>query len=192
MRRLRDSNPRYVAVQQFSRLPPSTTRPSLQFVVELGLEPRQRGPESLVLPLHKLPIFSTMSCAHQLSTSDTPRPSPKTAGTTPNAHPYAVHASHPCFTSGRRNHGTSQPLRWCRQSEPFSLHWPGSAAINNFFVLPLSHSAQERPVCSLTHLSSLQCGAIHLGAADRNRTDIPCLEGRCPDHCATAAWCLER
>ena len=30
LRRKRDSNPRYVAVQQFSRLPPSTTRPFLQ------------------------------------------------------------------------------------------------------------------------------------------------------------------
>ena len=30
LRRRRDSNPRYVAVQQFSRLPPSTTRPHLQ------------------------------------------------------------------------------------------------------------------------------------------------------------------
>ena len=31
VRRRRDSNPRNVAVQQFSRLPPSTTRPHLQF-----------------------------------------------------------------------------------------------------------------------------------------------------------------
>lgn len=31
MRRRRDSNPRNVAVQQFSRLPPSTTRPHLHF-----------------------------------------------------------------------------------------------------------------------------------------------------------------
>ena len=30
-RRRRDSNPRNVAVQQFSRLPPSTTRPHLQY-----------------------------------------------------------------------------------------------------------------------------------------------------------------
>ena len=30
LRRKRDSNPRYIAVQQFSRLPPSTTRPFLQ------------------------------------------------------------------------------------------------------------------------------------------------------------------
>ena len=30
-RRRRDSNPRDVAAQQFSRLPPSTTRPTLQY-----------------------------------------------------------------------------------------------------------------------------------------------------------------
>ena len=33
LRRKRDSNPRYVAVQQFSRLPPSTTRPFLRIFV---------------------------------------------------------------------------------------------------------------------------------------------------------------
>ena len=32
-RRRRDSNPRYVAVQQFSRLPPSTTRPHLLILI---------------------------------------------------------------------------------------------------------------------------------------------------------------
>ena len=34
LRRRRDSNPRNVAVQQFSRLPPSTTRPHLRMMLE--------------------------------------------------------------------------------------------------------------------------------------------------------------
>lgn len=36
-------------------------------------------------------------------------------------------------TPAEGNHGTSQPLRWCRQSEPFRfLIWPGSASYCNF------------------------------------------------------------
>ena len=50
-------------------------------------------------------------------------------------------------TPAEGNHGTSQPLRWCRQSEPFhTLTWPGSASYTVIFGLPLSHSAQARPV----------------------------------------------
>ena len=41
------------------------------------------------------------------------------------------------------NHGTSQPLPWCRQWEPFIFQSRGQLII--IFIPPLSHSAQERP-----------------------------------------------
>ena len=53
------------------------------------------------------------------------------------------------------NHGTSQPLRWCRQSEPFIFIEPGSAN-NNF--LRLAAFAQRTRKARLL----LTCGAIHL------------------------------
>ena len=43
LRRMRDSNPRYVAVQQFSRLPPSTTRPFLHIKRDAALQTAGRA-----------------------------------------------------------------------------------------------------------------------------------------------------
>ena len=60
--------------------------------------------------------------------------------------PFHPHLTYSIHRNSLDNHGTSQPLRWCRQSEPFIFIGPGSAK-NNFFTLPLSHSAQGRPVC---------------------------------------------
>ena len=62
------------------------------------------------------------------------------------ATPFHPHLTYSIHRNSLDNHGTSQPLRWCRQSEPFIFIEPGSAK-NNFFSLPLSHSAQGRPVC---------------------------------------------
>lgn len=62
------------------------------------------------------------------------------------ATPFHPHLTYSIHRNSLDNHGTSHPLRWCRQSEPFIFIGPGSAK-NNFFTLPLSHSAQGRPVC---------------------------------------------
>ena len=63
----------------------------------------------------------------------------------------AAHKLSPLLTSRSEQmpnatHGTSQPLPWCRQWEPFSFTQAGVSCII-IFIPPLSHSAQERPDC---------------------------------------------
>ena len=48
-RRRRDSNPRNVAVQQFSRLPPSTTRPHLQYFADAKIKIKSFPPKIISL-----------------------------------------------------------------------------------------------------------------------------------------------
>ena len=49
-RRRRDSNPRNVAVQQFSRLPPSTTRPHLQYFADAKIKIKSFPPKIISSP----------------------------------------------------------------------------------------------------------------------------------------------
>ena len=71
------------------------------------------------------------------------------------ATPFHPHLTYSIHRNSLDNHGTSQPLRWCRQSEPFIFIEPGSAN-NNF--LRLAAFAQRTRKARLL----LTCGAIHL------------------------------
>lgn len=71
------------------------------------------------------------------------------------ATPFHPHLTYSIHRNSLDNHGTSQPLRWCRQSEPFIFIEPGSAN-NNF--LRLAAFAQRTRKARLL----LACGAIHL------------------------------
>lgn len=69
-------------------------------------------------------------------------------------------------------HGTSHSLRWCRQSEPFSLS-SREQQIIYFVVLPLSHSAQERPVFEVLHSLPPRRGAIPASEHRKSRPGFP-------------------
>lgn len=69
------------------------------------------------------------------------------------------------------------PLRWCRQSEPLSFIKAGGSP--SIFILPCRFRTVYRGVRLRSYASSPPCGGTYHGAADRNRTGAPCLEGRC-------------
>lgn len=71
------------------------------------------------------------------------------------ATPFHPHLTYSIHRNSLDNHGTSQPLRWCRQSEPFIFIEPGSA--NNNFLRPAAFAQRTRKARLL-----LTCGAIHL------------------------------
>lgn len=71
------------------------------------------------------------------------------------ATPFHPHLTYSIHRNSLDNHGTSQPLRWCRQSEPFIFIGPGSA--NNNFLRPAAFAQRTRKARLL-----LTCGAIHL------------------------------
>ena len=71
------------------------------------------------------------------------------------ATPFHPHLTYSIHRNSLDNHGTSQPLRWCRQSEPFIFIEPGSA--NNTFLRLAAFAQRTRKARLL-----LTCGAIHL------------------------------
>lgn len=60
------------------------------------------------------------------------------------ATPFHPHLTYSIHRNSLDNHGTSQPLRWCRQSEPFIFIGPGSAK-NNFSPCRFRTAHKEGP-----------------------------------------------
>nr|DAP75516.1 MAG TPA: hypothetical protein [Caudoviricetes sp.] len=72
------------------------------------------------------------------------------------------------------NHGTSQPLRWCRQSEPFIFIRPGSA--NNNFLRPAAFAQRTGK-------------ALCRGLTQTAPMPGPCIWCHRPPHAARSGVC---
>ena len=92
-----------------------------------------------------------------------------------------------CFRNNIDNHGTSQPLPWCRQWEPFTFTQPGSAHNNSSTPkVPIPYTKNRSASCSLSGIYQNIPGSFPPGTLKGrggNRGGISCLTDIIPFLC---------